>query len=316
MSVTMNEQGGENTDTAQLFDVLTFLCTQKRTGKILVSEHEREGEVFLADGKITHARFAQCVGFQALLCMLAWEKGTYNFTPKQTTDQETINMETGRVLSLLSQRMEEWKRINKDHPLNFNAVFCLLPQARGTIKLKKTEWDILARIDGRKSVREISDELYMASPDLAKTILRFLKAGLIGEDNRYPETAYAAFGGDFLSALEKELNTAVGPSAPKLLQEALTDLEEATAAHLTQYRKVDLLLELLSKAIPLEENKTRFKKAIHRVAQTLTSDEGRASASKDQERTKGKGVRGSLEEKMTDLATAVRSWRKHRRMKE
>jgi hypothetical protein len=283
----MNEQGGEDKDTAQLFDVLTLLCTQKRTGRLVIGEQEREGEVFITDGKITHAQFKQCVGLQALLCMLAWEEGTYNFTPKLTIDQTTIEMETAELLSRLAQRMQEWHRINMDHPLNFKAILCLLPEASGTIRLKKEEWDILARIDGRKSLQEIADELYMPPPDLAKTIYRFREAGLIGEGTRYPETAYAAFGEEFLSALERELDLVVGPIAPTLLAEVLQDLEDA-AAPLTQYRKVDILLKKLSTAIPLKGNKARFKKAFLRMAQTLTSGEGGAPESEDQELNKGK----------------------------
>jgi hypothetical protein len=284
---TMNEQSGENNNTNQLSDALSVLCTQKRTGKLLISEKEREGEVFITDGKITHAQFEQCIGLQALLLMLAWEKGTYNFTPKHTTDQTTIEMETTEVLSLLAQRRQEWQRINRGHPLNFNAILCLLPEASSTIRLKKEEWDILARIDGRKSLQEIADELYIAPPDLVKTIYRFREAGLIGEATRYPETAYAAFGGDFLSALERELNLAFGPAAPTLLAEVLQDLEDATTP-LTQYRKMDILLKKLSNAIPLKENKARFKKAFLHMAQTLTSNEGRAPKTEDQEPNKEK----------------------------
>jgi hypothetical protein len=286
--INMNEQSDASNNTNQLTDALTLLCTQKRTGKLLISEKKREGEVFITDGKIIHAQFEQCIGLQALLLMLAWEKGTYNFTPKHTTDKTTIEMETTKVLSLLAQRRQEWYRINRDHPLNFNAILCLLPEASGTIRLKKEEWDILARIDGRKSLQEIADELYMAPPDLAKTIYRFREAGLIGEGTRYPETAYAAFGGDFLSALEKELNLAFGPAAPTLLAEVLQDLEDA-AAPLTQYRKMDILLEKLSNAIPLEESKARFKKAFLLMAQTLASGEGRAPETEDQQLNKKRG---------------------------
>jgi hypothetical protein len=286
--VTMNEQGGETNNKNQLTDALSVLCTQKRTGKLLISEKEREGEVYITDGKITHAQFEQCFGLQALLCMLAWEQGTYNFTPKHTTDKTTIEMETTEVLLLLSKRMQEWQRIYKDHPLNFNAVLCLLPEASSTIRLKKEEWDILARIDGRKSLQDIADELYMPPPDLAKTIYRFREAGLIGESTRYPAMAYAAFGEEFLSALERELDQVFGPIAPTLLAEALQDLEDANAS-LTQYRKMDILLEKLSNAIPLEENKEGFKKAFLRMAQALASNEGGAPKSKDQELDKDRG---------------------------
>lgn len=268
---TKNEQDEVNHDAAQLTGVLTFLCTQKRTGKLQVSVVEKSGEVFITDGKITHAQCEQCVGLQALFFMLAWEKGTYNFTPKDTIDKTTIELETDEVLSMLAQRKDEWQRISQDYPLNRNTVLCLLPEARGTIRLKKEEWDILARIDGRRSLQEISDELYMAPLDLVKIIYRFREAGLIGEGTRYPEMAYAAFGEEFLSSLERELNLAVGPLAPMLLVEALKDLEETPEPFTTD--KIAILLEKLTNTIPAGENRLRFQQAARILAFEFSGDD-------------------------------------------
>jgi hypothetical protein len=267
---TKNEQDGLNNDTAQLTDALAFLCTEKRTGKLQVSMEEKSGEVFITDGKITHAQFEQCIGLQALFFMLTWEKGKYNFTPKDTTNKTTIELDAPKVLSLLAQRKDEWRRIDQDYPLNRDTVLCLLPEARGTIRLKKEDWDILARIDGRKSLQEISDELYMAPLDLVKIIYRFREAGLIGEGTRYPETAYAAFGEEFLSSLERELNLAVGPLAPMLLVEALKDLEETP--ELLTADKIAILLEKLSDTIPVEENRLRFQQAARILAFEFAGD--------------------------------------------
>jgi DNA-binding MarR family transcriptional regulator len=269
--VTKNEQDGVNHDTPQLFDVLTFLCMEKRTGKLHVSMEEKSGEVFIVDGKITHAQYEQCAGLQALYFMLAWEQGKYNFTPKDTIDKTTIEMEGDKILSLLAQRQQEWQRINQDCPLNRNAVLFLLPEARGTIRLKKEEWDILARIDGRRSLQEISDELYMAPLDLVKIIYRFHEAGLIGKGTRYPEMAYTAFGEEFLSSIEREFSLAVGPLAPMLLAEALQDLEE-TPEPLTS-DKIEMLLEKLTTIIPVEENRLRFQQAARILVFEFSDDD-------------------------------------------
>jgi hypothetical protein len=284
VSININEQVGESNDTAQFTDVLTFLCTQKRTGKLLISKKEREGEVFLTNGKITHAQFAQCVGLQALLFMLSWETGRYNFTPKKNSDQTTIEMETTQILSLLSKRVQEWNRINRDHSLNLNVALYLLPQARGTIRLKKEEWNILAKIDGIKSLKDISNEMCLAPLDLVKTMQRFRKAGLIGEGTRYPESAYAAFNEEFLTALERELNLAVGPIAPILFEEALKDMEEAPDPLITD--KTEILLETLSNPISIEEHRVRFQQAARSLALEFASDKKLSQKEKDHEKAK------------------------------
>jgi hypothetical protein len=284
VSVNINEQGEESKDTAQFTDVLTFLCSQKRTGKLLISEKEREGEVFFTDGKITHAQFAQCIGLQALLFMLSWETGKYNFTPKKKSDQTTIEMETTQILSLLSKRVQEWNRINRDHSLNLNVALYLLPQARGTIRLKREEWNILAKIDGIKSLKNISDEMYLPPLDVVKIMQRFRKAGLIGEGSRYPESAYAAFNEDFLTALERELNLAVGPIAPILFEEALKDMEETSDPLVTD--KMGVLLETLSNAIPIKEHRVRFQQAARSLALEFASDQKLSQKEKDHEKAK------------------------------
>ena len=279
MPDTKNGKNGLNNDTAQFTDALAFLCTQKRTGKLEVSEGEKSGEVFVTDGRITHAQFEQCIGLQALFFILAWEKGRYHFTPKDTSDETTIEMDPDKVLSLLAKRKQEWLRINQDYPLNRNTVLCLLPEARGTIRLKKEDWDILARIDGRRSLQEISDELYIAPLDLVKTIYRFREAGLIGEGTRYPETAYTVFGEEFLSSLERELNLAVGPLAPMLLVEALEDLDETPETLTTD--KIEILLENLANTIPEGENRLRFQQATRILAFEFAGDDKRSPSGKN-----------------------------------
>jgi len=280
----MGEKNGERNDTTQFTDALSFLCSQQRTGKLLISKEGRKGEVFLTEGRIIHAQLDQCVGLKALLFMLAWETGTYNFTPKQATDHTTIEMETSEVLSLLAKRIQEWRLITEDNPLDLNAILYLQPQASGTIRLRKEEWDILAKIDGRRSLKDISDEMYVAPLDLFKSIQRFRDAGLIGTGTRYSETACAAFGEDYLSALERELNLAVGPIAPILLEEALKDLEEATNPLIEE--KMEILLEKLSNAIPVKEQRLRFQQTARILAVEFSSDATLSDKEEDQEETK------------------------------
>jgi len=275
---------GEKNDATKIADALTFLCSQQRSGKLIIRKEGREGEVFLDEGRIPHAQLDQCVGLPALLFMLSWERGTHSFTPKETTDHTTIEMETSRVLSLLAKRMREWDRLSAENPFDLNAILCLHPQASGTIRLKKEEWDILARIDGRRSLKDISDEMYVAPLDLFKAIQRFRDAGLVGESSRYPEAAGVAFGEEYLAALERELNLVVGPIAPILLEEALKDLEESTEPRIED--KMEILLERLSTAIPDEEKRLQFLQTARILAVELSRDEKPSDQEEGQEETK------------------------------
>ncbi|MBN1254580.1 MAG: DUF4388 domain-containing protein [Deltaproteobacteria bacterium] len=278
----MVEQREEKKETTDLTNALSFLCSQKRTGKLLIRNEEGgEGEVYLVDGMITHAQFDKCAGLQAVLFIHSWDSGTYNFTPKQTSGQKTVEMETSRLFSLLAKRRREWRLINESNPLNLKDIFCLLPQARGTIRVKKEEWDILARINGRRSLREISDELYLPPLDLIKAIQRFRKAGLVGEGTSYAGTTATILGKDFLSRVEEEFSLAVGPLARVLLEDALKDIEEA--GETLAEDKIELLLEKLSGAITTEEKKARFQQTIRILAVEFFSKEKIPQAMQEQE---------------------------------
>lgn len=262
----------EKKEATKIADALTFLCSEQRTGKLIIRKEKRDGEVYIEEGKITHAQLDECVGLPALLFMLSWARGTHNFTPKETAGQRTIEMETSDVLSLLSKRMSEWDRLSADNPFDLNTILCLYPQASGTIRLKKEEWDILAKIDGRRSLKEISDEMYVPPLDLFKAIQRFRNAGLVGKYSRYPEAAGVAFGEEYLSALEGELNLIVGPIAPILIEEALKDFEEWTEPRIEG--KQEFLLEKLIAAIPDEEKRAHFLQTARSLAVELSPGEG------------------------------------------
>jgi len=275
----------ETKDTHQLVDAVGFLCHEKRTGGLLVRAEEKEGEIFIQEGRITHAHFGPFVGLKALLFMLAWGTGRYNFTPQQTSDQTTIEMGTAEILPLLAQQTEEWKRISRDQTLNLNTVLRLMPQASGTVKLAKDEWDILARIDGRKSLEDLSYEMDLSPLDVVKAIQRFRKAGLIGIGHRRPETGSTVFGADYLSALEKELKLTVGPVATIVLEEALKDLQVA-GEPLTE-DQIEILLERLSKAIPEAEKRSGFQQTARSLAAEYAGKEGASPKEEDQEESGG-----------------------------
>jgi len=281
----MSAQDGETTEHHQFVDALGFLCQQKRTGGLLVRAEGREGEVFLQEGMITHAQSGPVVGLTALLFMLAWETGQYNFTPQQTVDQTTIEMKTAEVLSLIAHQTEEWRRITQERAWNLDTVLRLLPQASGIVRLTKDDWDILARIDGRKSLEDISFETDLPPLDLAKAVQRFYKAGLIGAGPRSPDKAGVVFGADYLSAVETELKLTVGPVASIILEEALKDLQEA-GEPLTE-DQIEILLQRLSKAIPEEEKRSGFQQTARSLAAQFSSKERPALPEEEREETKG-----------------------------
>jgi hypothetical protein len=160
-----------------------------------------------------------------------------------------------------------------------------MPQASGTVKLAKDEWDFLTRIDGRKSLEDICCEMDLPPLDVVKAMQRFRKAGLIGIGHRRPETGSTVFGADYLSALEKELKLTVGPVASIVLEEALKNLQVA-GEPLTE-DQTEILLERLSKAIPEAEKRSGFQQTARSLAAEYAGTEGPSPKGEGQEESGG-----------------------------
>lgn len=254
---------GEAKGRGELLDAISFLCGQRRTGGLQISRGERVAEIFIQEGKLVHAHLDDYRGMRALDMILAWDGVEIHFTPQKLAEEKTIDMGTAEVLALLARQAEGWKRILADWPVTLDTVLRLQPQASGTVKLKKDDWDILAMIDGKRSLEEIARNLDTPPLELVESLRRFYDAGLIGSEVE-EGAEVTRYGGDFLSTLEKELNLAIGPLAPIVMEEALDGRRSLTS------QEVERLLVRLAEAIPDEKKRGRFLTKAQALAASYT----------------------------------------------
>lgn len=79
-------------------DLLRLLVVDRETARLAVSDHEREGELYIANGKFVHASFGDLVGNDAVLEMLAAPSCEAEIEPGRITSTRTAIDDPHRLL--------------------------------------------------------------------------------------------------------------------------------------------------------------------------------------------------------------------------
>lgn len=161
-----------------LSDILQFLSYLKKSGVVRVSG-ELNGEIYLTDGNIVHASDGTEKGFESLLnlSLVNLEKATFEAGVKVT--EHTITEDVGKLNENIERRRVEFEQI-KDHLPPRDAVLAKstkeLPNA---VALRRTDWQVLAMVDGKRTINEIITQSKLGGYETIKTVIWLKKQGLI-----------------------------------------------------------------------------------------------------------------------------------------
>jgi hypothetical protein len=98
-------------DNFALLDIIQMGCLAQRDGRLIIRSGSQQAEVILARGKIIHAATNGQVGEDALLEILSWEKGEFQFGPADKGIQSNSTIQGGweQVLMDAVRKRDELK---------------------------------------------------------------------------------------------------------------------------------------------------------------------------------------------------------------
>ena len=144
----------------QLPDIVEFLSGARKTGALRLVEGEAVGEIFLDSGRIVHAVLGGQAGEEAVYELVLWNQGEFLFEPGVTTDKSTVNKGNTNLLMEAARRRDEWAVISKQIPSVEWIPEFVIPdenETGGQINLNTSEWILLSKIDGKRSLKEIAE---------------------------------------------------------------------------------------------------------------------------------------------------------------
>ena len=163
-------------------DILQFLSGAGKTGALRLVSEGREGLIYLDGGRIHHGVFEEIVGEEAVYSLLLLTSGRFDFEPGETTDDSTISKSNTNLFIEAARRADEWIVISERiHNVDWIPEF-VLPDESDTgkqITLNTSEWVILSKIDGERSVRDIAHASKLSPFQTGRLLYSLISTNLI-----------------------------------------------------------------------------------------------------------------------------------------
>jgi len=161
-------------------DIIQLISVSGKTGVFHLTNGALAGEIYLNDGKIVHAQLDEASGEEAVYALAMWSQGDFRFDPGVATELRTITKSNTNLLMEAARRLDEWRVLSKKIPsTEMVPEFVVQEHRDGQINLNTSEWLILSKIDGHRSVKAIADATKLSAFDAAKVLYGLVATGLI-----------------------------------------------------------------------------------------------------------------------------------------
>ena len=209
----------------KLFDVLKPLFSGKKTGKITVKGKEG-GELYLELGNITHAKTNSAGGEYAFFFLMGLKAGRASFEPDEVPSERSISISTEQLLLNWSYRKQEWDKLKEVIP-STNAIFRLsLQKSPENKNINADQWNVLALCNGTKTISEVAEALSWDEFKTSKIIFQLVQLGLLERVEDQKPIKKKPVPENFFLVVETELKRVIGPLAPLIISDKLSDLGE------------------------------------------------------------------------------------------
>lgn len=247
----MNFQGQLDTDV--LVNLLQYLNLNGSTGLLRVQEARgMQGEIYTAGGQVVHAEAGDLAGVDALVALLRWRSGRFDFRSEAAAPARTIDQPLDALLLQVAYQTDEDDRqtIAVDDS-SVLASHSLGGSEAGSVALSRDAVQLLTLLDGTTPLGALGaragmprDRLLSAARELLENRLAEASAGAVVES-------------EVLHNLTDLLRDIMGPLADIVMDEVLDDLGMTPST--VPVTKVATLLDRLDHQLDRDDWRTEFR---------------------------------------------------------
>jgi hypothetical protein len=142
------------------------------------------GVVMVEQGIVSTADVQRQLRFQiqeTVYDLIQWKDGYFRFEehPAPPTSTVGVRVSTESLLMEAARRIDEWSTLEKKIP-HMGVIPALVGDTDGaTIDLHPSEWEVLAEIDGVRTLKEVASGLGRAEFDIAKIVYGLVSTGVV-----------------------------------------------------------------------------------------------------------------------------------------
>jgi hypothetical protein len=169
-------------ESINLADIMQLVSNSRQSGRFVLSKGtENKGYIYIKSGEIVHSEIGNYTGEDAVFTLIAWSKGEFVFEEGAFDVEPSITRSVTSLLMEAARRIDEWNVLRKkigsiDAVPEFNDVD---KKERRKISLTTLEWLIIAKIDGEKTIEQISNEAGINIYDTSRILFGMIAAKLL-----------------------------------------------------------------------------------------------------------------------------------------
>ena len=161
-------------------DIIQLISVSGKSGVFHLSDGSLRGQIHLQEGRIIHAQLDDVIGEEAVYALAIWSQGDFRFEPGTPGEQRTISKSNTNLLMEAARRLDEWRVLSKKIPsTEVIPQFVVQDNREGQINLNTSEWLILSKIDGERSIKAIAAAAGLSVFDAAKILYGLIATNLI-----------------------------------------------------------------------------------------------------------------------------------------
>lgn len=160
-------------------DIIQLVSVSGKSGMFTLVRGNERGYIYLKSGQMVHARLGEVTGEEAIYALAIWSSGDFQFTPGEEADSVSIQKSNTSLLMEAARRLDEWKVLSRKIPGLDCVPVVLRRDVAEPVTLSPPEWNLVTRIDGKKSVDELARADGSSSFETAKVLYGLITSNLV-----------------------------------------------------------------------------------------------------------------------------------------
>jgi hypothetical protein len=163
-----------------LSEIIYLLVHFQKTGVVTVKAGKNYGEIYFDKGRAVHAAYGDIKGSEAVYGLCLESAGEIKFSSGVKSPEESIKEGADALIQEGDRRRMEMDEIMRSLP-PLDTVLVRTAQApeESAITIRRSDWTILALVNGKRDIRTIIDESKLGVLEVVKTISWFLSKNLV-----------------------------------------------------------------------------------------------------------------------------------------
>ena len=171
-------------------DLLQFFQGVRKQFHLLVerTDPRESAGIYFAAGRPVHAYLPPLEGEEALISLMTWERGRFLVIDDAVSERQTIETELHSLLLEGARRIDDSRRYvaHKPKATSIPVPSASLNDQSDDLLLTLREWRLLAAIDGRRTVQDLSFLLACDLSHIQTALVNLIASDLIRLDSQQP----------------------------------------------------------------------------------------------------------------------------------